>query len=148
MLSPASCSVRALLESAIAQQGEAVAAHLHLWQCPEGVFGVDPTLAGVAVGNLLGNALCYSPSVSRVELSAVRDEAGLRIRVADQGPGMGEEELGGLGTPYFRGAASLCKKGSGLGYHFTRRIVEAHSGRLSARSGGGVGLEVEIFLPV
>lgn len=146
-VSPVPCDVRALLEGAIAQQGEAAAARLHVRQCPAGVFELDSTLAGVAVGNLLANALRYSPPESRVEVNVVRDEAGLRICVADHGPGMDEEELGRLGTPYFRGAAALGKKGSGLGYHFTRRIVEAHGGRLSARSGEGKGLEVEIFLP-
>ena len=146
-LSRVPCCVRTLLENAIAQQGEVVAARLHLRQCPEGMFDLDPTLAGVAVGNLLANALRYSPPESRVEVGAALAPTGLRIHVTDQGPGMGEEELRRLGTPYFRGASSLGKKGSGLGYHFTRRIVEAHGGCLTARSGVGGGLEVEIFLP-
>jgi len=146
-LSPVPCNIRALLESAITRQGEAAAGRLQLRRCTDGTFNLDPTLAGVAVDNLVANALRYSPVESAVEVSAMRDEAGLRIRVTDHGPGMDEEELGRLGTPYFRGAASLGKKGSGLGYHFTRRIVEAHGGSLDARSGEGVGLEVEILLP-
>lgn len=146
VLSRAPCEVRALLEAAMRQQGEA-AARLRLLHCPGGSFGLDPTLVGVAVGNLLANALRYSPPHSPVAVSAALDARGLRIQVADQGPGMDAEDLERLGTPYFRGAASLGKKGSGLGYHFTRRIVEAHGGTLTARSAVGEGLAVEIFLP-
>ena len=65
----------------------------------------------------------------------------------DQGPGISADELEKLGTPYFRASSSLGKKGSGLGYHFTRRIVEAHGGTLTARPAPSAGLEVEIFLP-
>ena len=100
-----------------------------------------------AVGNLLANALRYSPPDSLVEIGATLSDTGLRIRVADHGPGLDADELDKLGEPYFRGAAALGKKGSGLGYHFTRRIVEAHAGTLTARSGMDVGLEVEVFLP-
>ena len=84
---------------------------------------------------------------SLVEIGATLSDTGLRIRVADHGPGLDADELDKLGEPYFRGAAALGKKGSGLGYHFTRRIVEAHAGTLTARSGMDVGLEVEVFLP-
>ncbi len=147
VVSPAPCSLRVLLEEAIQQQGDAGSGRLRLGGCPEGGFVLDPTLVGAAIGNLLANALRYSPPHSQVDVAATRDGTGLRIRVADQGPGMSQDELDRLGTPYFRGAASLGKKGSGLGYHFTRRIVAAHGGSLTARSDAGTGLEVEIFLP-
>lgn len=49
---------------------------------------------------------------------------------------------------YFRGTSSLGKQGGGLGYHFTRRVVEAHGGTLRARSDVGHGLQVEMVLPV
>lgn len=146
-VSPVPWSIRGLLEDSVQRQGEVASERLRLGECPDGDFSLDPTLVGVAVGNLLANALRYSPPQSKVELAATLDDAGLRIRVADQGPGMSQGELDRLGTPYFRGTASLGKKGSGLGYHFTRRIVEAHGGRLTARSNIGSGLEVEIFLP-
>lgn len=109
-------------------------------------FDCDPTLIGMAVGNLLGNALRYSPPGSPVALDAMVDDNRLRIRVADHGPGMSDDELNKLGTPYYRAPSSLGKKGSGLGYHFTRRIVEAHGGMLNARSQPGQGTEIEILL--
>jgi len=141
------CGVRQMLEDTIGQQDPAARARIRLGKCPDGTFAMDGTLTGVAIGNLLTNALRYSPPESAVEVDALRDAAGLRIRVADHGPGLGADELDRLGTLYFRGTTALGKKGSGLGYHFTRRIVEAHGGTLTARSNAGAGLEVEVFLP-
>ena len=144
------CPIRMLLESAIRAQGDASARRIRLVACPDdaATFDLDATLIGVAIGNLLANALRYAPPDSAVELSAVLDDGGLRIQVADHGPGMSDEELGRLGSPYFRAASSLGKKGSGLGYHFTRRIVEAHGGQLTAtRGAAGEGLAVALFLP-
>src|SRR5690606_8222861 len=110
-------------------------------------FVVDEVLLGVAVGNLLANALRYSPAGGKVDVQVSNDESGLRIRVADDGPGLDGEALAKLGTPYFRAETSLGKKGSGLGYHFTQRIVQAHGGRLRAWSQPGRGLAVEMVLP-
>lgn len=141
------CRIRQLLEDAVRQQPADLRSRMHLQECPEGAFEVDSTLIGVAIGNLLTNALRYSPPDSPVEIGATLGGTGLRIRVADHGPGLDADELDKLGAPYFRGAAALGKKGSGLGYHFTRRIAEAHGGTLTARSGADAGLEVEIFLP-
>jgi len=147
-LTRAPCDVRALLESAIDQQDES-RDRLRLRACPaDAVVWLDATLTGMALRNLLANALRYSPPDSVVEVGATLHQQQLRIHVTDHGPGMSEEELDRLGTAYFRGAASLGKKGSGLGYHFTRRIVEAHGGMLVARSDAGGGLRVEIVLPV
>lgn len=139
--------IRQMLEDVIRQQPAGNRLRIHLQECSEGMFEVDSTLIGVAIGNLLTNALRYSPSDSPVDISATLADAGLSIRVADHGPGLDAEELDKLGALYFRGAAALGKKGSGLGYHFTRRIVEAHGGTLTARSATGEGLQVEIFLP-
>jgi signal transduction histidine kinase len=146
-LSREPCAIRPLLETAIHLQGEAASQRVLFRVFPgDAAFNLDPTLIGVAVGNLLANALRYSPPESPVEVNVTLDDKGLRIGVADHGPGLDEEELHKLGTPYFRAASSAGKKGSGLGYHFTQRIVEAHSGTLTTRSRAGAGLEVEIFL--
>jgi signal transduction histidine kinase len=141
------CAIRALLETAIRLQGNAAGERIRLIECPDdATFELDPTLIGIAIGNLLTNALRYAPAGSPIELGATLDTRGLRIRVIDHGPGMTSDEMDKLGTPYFRAASSLGKKGNGLGYHFTRHIVEVHGGTLSAKSQPGAGLEVEIHL--
>lgn len=141
------CRIRQMLEDAVRQQPADLRSRIHLQECSEGTFEVDSTLIGVAIGNLLANALRYSPPESPVEVRALLGDTGLSICVADHGPGLDADEFDKLGAPYFRGAAALGKKGSGLGYHFTRRIVQAHGGTLAARPGTGAGLVVEIFLP-
>lgn len=141
------CRIRQVLEDAMRQQAPAARARIRLQEFPDGTFEADSTLIGVAIGNLLTNALRYSPADSTVDVGVKQDDAGLRIRVADHGPGLTADELEKLGAPYFRGAAALGKNGSGLGYHFTWRIVEAHGGTLTASSNAGAGLAVEIFLP-
>jgi len=110
-------------------------------------YFLDPTMIGMAIANLADNALKYSPLDTPVEISVTADEAGLYICIADQGPGMSTDELANMGTPYYRTGSSLGKKGSGLGYYFTKRIVEAHEGSLKAYSTDGGGLIVEIQLP-
>ncbi len=125
------------LESIVSQQAEAEAQRVHLTVNPDDPScELDETLIAAALGNLLDNALRYSPAGSQV-----------RIQVIDHGPGLDDEALAKLGTPYFRAETSLGKKGSGLGYHFTQRIVRAHDGRLYAHSGQGEGLTVEVVLP-
>lgn len=147
-LSRRPCQIQKLLDDTLLQQDLAALKRIRVSQCPGGSFEMDATLIGVAMGNLLTNALRYSPPDSPVELVISLDARGLRIRVADHGPGLGPDELEQLGRLYFRGTTALGKKGSGLGYHFTRRILEAHgSGTLTASSPADGGLVVEIYLP-
>ncbi|NYT80654.1 sensor histidine kinase [Alcaligenaceae bacterium] len=142
------CRIRALLESIVSQQAETEAQRVHLSVYPDDLScELDETLIAAALGNLLDNALRYSPAGSQVRIQALRDETGLRIQIIDHGPGLDDEALAKLGTPYFRAETSIGKKGSGLGYHFTQRIVQAHDGELYAHSGQGRGLMVEVVLP-
>lgn len=148
-LSRESCALLPMLQGAIQMQRDEVGERIRLTVTPpDAVFDLDPGMLEMAVGNLVGNALRYSPSDSPVEISAIVDAQGLQILVADRGPGMQEEELALLGQPYYRASTSVGKKGSGLGYHFTRRIVEAHGGSLHAGNRDGGGLVVNIRLPM
>lgn len=147
-LSRRSHPVSALLESVVAGLGESAEARVALSVSPPNAeYLLDTNLIGMAVANLLGNALRYSTDLSQVTLSAIVDHEGLAIHVADHGPGMRKDELAMLGMPYFRASSSIGKKGSGLGYHFSRRIVEAHGGSLYAYSGPEGGMDVVIWLP-
>lgn len=70
-------------------------------------------------------------------------EERIRIHVTDTGPGISPEVLGRLFTPYFTTKAG----GTGLGLATTRRIIEAHLGRIEPYSKPGVGTEFTITLP-
>ncbi len=142
------CNIRSMLENIIRQQSESEEPRIQLRIFPDSFsFNVDETLISAAVGNLVTNALRYSPMGSKVEIEALCDRKGLRIRVVDFGPGLDRAALAKLGTPYFRAGTSLGKKGSGLGYYFTQRIAQAHGGSLRAYSRDGQGLTVEMVVP-
>ncbi|MBB3062775.1 sensor histidine kinase [Microbulbifer rhizosphaerae] len=148
-LAPVPCRLRPLLERVIHMLGETTSERVTLLVLPEdAVYTLDRDMIEMAVGNLVGNALRYTPQDSQVTVSARVDDGGLFIQVEDQGEGLSSDELKQLGVPYYRASTSLGKKGSGLGYYFTRRVAEAHGGTLQAHSVPGQGLQVAIRLPV
>ena len=75
-------------------------------------------------------------------------EAGLRIRVADNGRGMPEEALNRLTEAFYRvdKSRSRAQGGAGLGLALCRRIVELHNGELRFTSREGVGTCVTVLL--
>lgn len=143
-----SCLILTILEDVVIMLGMNSAERIQLSVVPAEVkYFLDPTMIEMAIANLADNALKYSPQDTAVEISVTTEEAGLCIRVADRGPGMIPDELANIGKPYFRTGSSLGKKGSGLGYYFSKRIVEAHKGCMQAYSRNGGGLMVMIQLP-
>ncbi|MGN6827496.1 sensor histidine kinase [Paucibacter sp. M5-1] len=97
----------------------------------------DRTLLATALGNLLGNALKYSPA--EVGLSLRSDGRRVEFAVSDRGQGIAPELAARLFERYTRGPAVGGVAGSGLGLYLVRRIAGLHGGqvRLSARPGGG-----------
>lgn len=130
---------------------EAEARHLELqWQpadAPVEVVG-SPVLLERALGNLIANAIKYSPEGGRVEL-AVRSIGGqAECCVRDHGPGVPEAELDSLFRPFFRGSNAARADGHGLGLAIAQRVAKAHGGEILARNGEGGGLEVRLRLPL
>ena len=143
-----SCAIQPLLDDVVQTLGGNSAERIQLSVAPtDANYYLDPAMIGMAISNLVDNALKYSPMDTPVEISVMADDAEVRIRVADRGPGLSTEELENMGTPYYRADSSLGKKGTGLGYYFTQRIVEAHEGQVEAHPRDGGGLVVEIHLP-
>lgn len=141
--------VAPLLEQVMQAQGAEVQARLQLRvEPPDLQFALDARLMGIAVGNLLGNALRYSGDRSTVHLAARLDGADLLMTVTDQGPGLSEAELAQLGEAYYRASSSVGKQGTGLGYFFSRSLVQVHGGTLQAANrSDGLGLQVRLRLP-
>jgi two-component system, OmpR family, sensor histidine kinase MprB len=103
---------------------------------------VDPVLVERAVGNLLDNAVKYSPPGAPIEVS-VRDG---EVVVADHGPGIAEEDLPRIFDRFYRAATARAKPGAGLGLAIVREAAEAHGGKATAESGAD-GARFRLSLP-
>ena len=102
-----------------------------------------------AVGNILANALRFTPASSVVEVAAVESDDGIRIAVADAGPGFDPAVLEQLGKPFVRGgnAFSQSHGGVGLGLTVAHKLMEMHAGRLEAVNRPGGGARVTLVFP-
>ncbi len=110
----------------------------------------DRDMLGLAVYNLLDNALKYSASADAVEVRVREDGRALFIEVADGGAGISLEEQGRIFEDLYRGENAREIEGSGLGLALARRIIQLHGGEVSLRSNPaqGRGTVFIIRLPV
>lgn len=111
------------------------------------VVDADGNLIARAVDNIARNSLRHAPEDSTILLSLSSDAESFIIRCRDEGPGMPEEELAGMFSPFVRGANVRTGTGFGLGLAIARRSVTAHGGAITARNVSPHGLETEIRLP-
>jgi signal transduction histidine kinase len=102
-----------------------------------------------ALENVVRNAVLHSPAGTRIAVTATRDASGLWfITVSDQGPGVPLDELETIFEPFYRGKKSGSQSGYGLGLAMTRRVVQAHGGKVTASNRAEGGLAIVIVLPV
>lgn len=112
---------------------------------------VDPDRLGEVLGNLLRNALRHTPRGGRVTLDATRDGEDVVLTVTDTGEGIAADQLEHVFERFYRldPARTRERGGSGLGLTISRKLVEAHDGRLWAESDGpGTGTRFLCRLPV
>ena len=95
----------------------------------DNMFSLDPKRIGQAVSQILDNAIRYHRLGGEVLLFARQSEAALEIIVADNGPGIGEDVLQGLGIP------------------LARQLLQSHGGSLTVESKTGEGTTVVMTLP-
>jgi two-component system sensor histidine kinase BaeS len=102
-----------------------------------------------ALGNLLENALKYSPRGGQVVVSLESADGAYRLAVADNGEGIPPEELPRIWQRYYRveGRASGGPGGTGLGLAIAVGIVKAHGGRIEVQSQPGQGTTFTVYLP-
>ena len=111
---------------------------------------VDYERMSRALGNLVSNALRYTPSGGTICLSADVAAGQLTLKVADTGSGIAAEHLANIFERFYRADTSrqLETGGSGLGLAIVRSIVEAHSGTISVASNLGSGTTFTVRLPL
>jgi two-component system sensor histidine kinase KdpD len=109
---------------------------------------VDATLITQVFANLLDNVAKYTPSGTRVSISAVTDGAFVRVTVEDDGPGLPPGEPARLFDKFQRGSSEGTVVGVGLGLAICRAIVRAHGGEIEAHRRTLGGARFEFTLPV
>lgn len=101
-----------------------------------------------AIENVVRNAVRHSPEVGIVAISAHAVDERLRVTVADCGPGVVDGELAAIFDTFFRSDLGRAAAGYGLGLAITRRVADAHGGRVSAANRPEGGFLVTLELPL
>ena len=99
------------------------------------------------LGNLTDNAMRYAKAEHlELTLTVWRERAYERLRFADNGKGVPEEQLPHLFELFWRGdsARGSRNEGSGLGLYIVKHIIESHGGTVSARNDGGLVFEIAL----
>jgi two-component system sensor histidine kinase BaeS len=113
------------------------------------VIEIDPARIAQAVGNLVSNAIKFTPPMGTVSVAARGDEKAVWIEVSDTGPGIPLSELEQILKPYYRGRRMRrFPQGMGLGLGIAQSLVVAHGGRLDIKSTPGLGSQFTIWLPI
>jgi len=121
-------------------------------------MGISPNLPEVkgdqarivqVLGNLMSNAILYTPEGGCIELNAGEGDDEVVISVIDTGRGIAKEELGNVFERFYRTDKSRTRHsgGTGLGLSIAKALVEAHQGRMWVESEAGKGTSIFFTLP-
>ncbi|HSJ23747.1 MAG TPA: HAMP domain-containing sensor histidine kinase [Longimicrobiales bacterium] len=114
-------------------------------QTPPTLVADPDVLRTDVLGNLIGNALKFTPAGGTIRL-AIRPEGDhVAMEVADTGPGIPPEQINRIFEKYYQGRGS--GGGAGLGLAIARAAVEAHGGRIEVRSQVGRGSRFRVLIP-
>jgi two-component system sensor histidine kinase KdpD len=109
----------------------------------------DPDMIGLALRQLLNNAVKYSPPETRIEISANQIEDTITIGVRDHGPGIPPDEMESIFERFYRGKQTQeSVGGTGMGLSIARDIVRAHDGILSVQNIPGGGAQFSFTVPI
>ncbi len=112
------------------------------------VIYADPERLAQALGNLLNNALKYTPGGGTVSVSAGIEDDDVWFRVSDTGPGISPQDQARIFEPFYRGKTlQRVTQGSGLGMPIAYDLITAHGGRIDLDSTLGHGARFTIHLP-
>ena len=98
----------------------------------------------------LDNAVKHSPPGSRIAVTTARTAETVRIEMADQGPGVSDEDRPRVFERFYRGhgEGELENQGLGIGLAIAKDIVERHGGSIRLDNGAGGGAVLTVELPL
>jgi len=144
------CDLQDLVGCAMAAVKQRVGNRAVLIKLPDDLpmVPMDLVLMTQVLVNLLDNALKYSPLEGRIEISARLERDWLLLEIADQGPGVPEQDLKRVFDKFYRIPVPEGVAGTGLGLSICKGIVEAHDGTIRAINRANGGLLMVIRLPL
>jgi two-component system phosphate regulon sensor histidine kinase PhoR len=145
-------AVRAVLIAAVQScETQARARGIRIeWDCDPGLTAwINAALLEQAVINLIDNAVKYSPDGGAVRVDAALQDAGIVIRVTDEGQGIEAKHLPRLFERFYRVDKARSRKlgGTGLGLAIVKHIAQAHRGIVTVESTPGAGSVFSIQFP-
>jgi signal transduction histidine kinase len=142
---------RTLVENSVEQIQKATERHtvqVAAETLPE-KLNCDPLLLEILIGNLLDNALKYSPDGGTIQLRGrLCERYGLFLEIEDQGVGIPPEHISMIFDQFYRCGHVAGVRGTGLGLHLVQKIARLHGGDVSCTSQPGVGSTFIVRLPV
>ena len=111
-----------------------------------GTVRADLSRVSQVVGNLIGNAIKFTPENGSVRLRATCDDKQVEFQVTDDGPGISSDSVPHLFDSFWQARLSD-RRGVGLGLTIAKGIVEAHGGRMWVESAIGAGSTFHFTLP-
>lgn len=110
---------------------------------------IDADRLAQAVGNILSNAIKFTPAGGQVHTVVTFDQGRLSMQVTDTGPGIPVDDREKIFQPFYRGSqARRVVEGMGLGLSIARDIVTAHGGEIKLETAPGMGSRFTLQIPV
>lgn len=124
--------------------------HARIREMPEAqpvtVWG-DASLLGQVFGNILSNAVKYSPRPTWVEVSVARQGDVITVVIEDHGIGIPENERHRVFEHCYRGSNTSGIAGGGVGLYVAKTLIDLHNGSVAVHSREGEGSRFEVRLP-
>lgn len=115
--------------------------------CPPTTAWADPVALSSALDAVIDNAVKFTPEGECVEVTVTSNGSTSTIVVADNGPGLTDEELSRIGDRFWRSGRHQNVKGSGLGLSISRALLAAGGGSISYGHHEPHGLRVTVTVP-
>jgi signal transduction histidine kinase len=110
------------------------------------VYG-DASLLSQVLGNLVSNAVKYSPSGAAVKITGLRDGAHVSVTIEDHGIGIPDTDRQRVFERYYRGSNTAGIVGSGVGLYLVKTIIDLHQGSIMLDSRENAGSRFTLRLP-
>ncbi len=145
--------IRSILDGSIRNISRFANEHnieIMLGPVPEGLVVIgDAKKLSQVITHLLRNAVKFNHDNGRIELTVEDQDSGIEIKISDNGIGIPRERLSRIFEAFYQVDSSSGRyyEGIGLGLYLVKKLIDAHSGRISVKSKANEGTTFTINLP-